>query len=216
MRVLAALLSLVLPLPALACGAAVCLVDPERLALPRQIDFTNAPAGYGPGHLVDEVLTLSGARFGERFAGQILRHNGPHDDVSGPAFGPLTLLAGEKGQNLSVVGFMGTRALNGYGIAGFPLRDAQGEGAIAVLFDDDQSAIALHLRGGEAGRAEVMFLRRDGSILARVPITGLAEQSYGFVQSGGAGDVAGIVLTNTDPQGIALDTIKFGNAANLG
>lgn len=216
MRYLAASLFLLLPLPALACGAAVCLVDPDSLALPDLITFDNARAGAGPGYQIDDVLILGGARFGERFAGQTLFIQGTHDSVTGAAFAPLTLLAGDAGQNLSVVSFMGVSVLNGYGHAGFPKRDAQGEGAIAILFDQDQPAIILELRGGEAGSAQVLFLRRDGTLLARVPISPLGEFALGFESAQGDADIAGVVLNNTDPQGIAIDTIRFGNAPNLG
>ncbi len=216
MRYFAALLFLVLPLPALACGVAVCLVDPDSLSLPNVITFDETRAGSGPGYLIDDVLALDGARFGERFAGQTLFTQGTHDVVAGAAFGPLTLLAGDTGQNLSVVTFMGITVLNGYGQAGFPKREAQGEGAIAILFDQDQSAVALALRGGEAGTGEVLFLRRDGSLLARVPVQPLGEFSLGFLQAQGGSDIAGIVLNNTDPQGVAIDTIRFGKALILG
>jgi hypothetical protein len=216
MKYLAALLFSLFPLPALACDAAVCLVDPDSLALSDLITFDETRAGAGPGYLVDDVLVLNGARFGERFAGQTLFTQGTHDVVTGPAFGPLTLLAGDTGQNLSVVSFMGVTVLNGYGQAGFPKREAQGEGAIAILFDQDQSAVTLDLRGGEAGAGEVLFLRRDGSLLARVPVHPLGEFTIGFLQAHGQSDIAGVVLNNTDPQGVAIDTIKFGKALILG
>lgn len=216
MRYLAALLFSVLPLPAMACGAAVCLVDPDSLALPDLITFDKARAGSGPGYLVDDVLILGGARFGERFAGQTLFTQGTHDAVTGAAFAPLTLLAGDAGQNLSVVSFMGVSVLNGYGHAGFPKRDAQGEGAIAILFDEDQSALTIELRGGEAGSAQVLFLRRDGTLLANIPVNPVGEFALGFERAQGGADIAGVVLNNTDPQGIAIDTIRFGNAPNLG
>lgn len=215
MRVLAALICLSLPLPAFACGAAVCLIDPESLVLPEIITFDDTRAGYGPGHPVDDVLALDGARFGERFAGQALGADGAHDVVYGPAFGPLTLMAGDPGQNLSVVNFMGVSVLNGYGQAGFPKRDAQGEGAIAILFDSDQSALSIDLRGGEAGQALVLFLRRDGSLLAQVPVSPLGEYNLGFTHARGKADIAGVVVTNTDPQGIAIDTIRFGKLPDL-
>ncbi|MEH6521025.1 hypothetical protein [Sulfitobacter sp.] len=216
MKYFVALLLSLFPLAALACGGAVCLVDPDSLALPDLITFDETRAGAGPGYLVDDVLILDGARFGERFAGQTLFTQGTHDAVTGAAFAPLTLLAGDTGQNLSVVSFMGVSVLNGYGHAGFPKRDAQGEGAIAILFDNDQSALALELRGGEAGAGEVLFLRRDGSLLARVPVSPLGEFSLGFLRAQGGSDIAGVVLNNTDPQGIAIDTIRFGKALNLG
>ncbi|WP_299029016.1 hypothetical protein [uncultured Sulfitobacter sp.] len=216
MRHLIACILALLPLPALACSSAVCLVDPESLMLPETIDFQGTPSGAGPGYLVDDVLVLNGAQFGERFAGQTLQVQGTHDAVDGAAYGPLTLLPGEAGQNLSVVSFMGITVLNGYGHKGFPKRDAQGEGAIAILFDQDQSAVTLGLRGGEQGSADVLFLRRDGSVLARVPVTPVGEFALGFLRASGTEDIAGIVLNNTDDQGIALDTIKFGKAPNLG
>jgi hypothetical protein len=216
MKHLAALLIAILPMPVLACGAAVCLVDPDSLALPRIITFDTTRAGSGPGYRVDDILILRGARFGERFAGQTLLTDGTHDVVTGPAFAPLTLLAGDAGQNLSVVSFMGVTVLNGYGHAGFPKREAQGEGAIAILFDEDQSALTIDLRGGEQGRADVLFLRRNGAVLARVPVTPVGEFALGFVHDQGKADIAGVVINNTDPQGIALDAIRFGKAPFLG
>ena len=204
-----------LPLPALACGDKVCMVDPESLVLPEIITFSDTRSGFGPGHRVDDILGLAGARFGERFAGQTLTTAGAHDAVEGPAYGPLTLLAGAQGQNLSVVSFMGVSVLNGYGRAGFPHRDGQGEGAIAVLFDEDQSGLSIDLRGGEQGSAEVMFLHRDGTLLAQVPVSPVGEFSIGFIRMEGAADIAGVVVNNTDPQGIAIDTIRFGKAPDL-
>lgn len=216
MRQLVACILALLPLPALACGTPVCLVDPDSLALPQIIDFKQTRSGGGPGYPVDDVLILNGARFGERFAGQTLGQRGAHDAVDGPALGPLTLLSGASGQNLSVVSFMGVTVLNGYGPAGFPKRDGQGEGAIAFLFDEDQSAFSLDLRGGEQGSAEVLILRRDGSLLARVPVSPVGETRAGFVRAQGGEDIAGVVLNNTDPQGLAIQTIRFGKALNLG
>ncbi|UWR21442.1 hypothetical protein [Sulfitobacter sp. S190] len=214
MRQLAAFLALALPLPALACGQMVCVVSPETLNLTEIITFDDTKSSFGPGHRVDEVLSEPGARFGERFVGQVL-DGAPHDAVSGEAIGPLTLLAGAPGQNLSVVTFWGVSVLNGYGPAGYPRREAQGEGAIAVLFDRDQSALSLHIRGGEAGAARVRFLRRDGAMIADLSVSPLGEHSIGFLRAQAGADIAGLVITNTDPQGIALDTIQFGKPPDL-
>ena len=149
-----------------ACGAPVCLVDPDSLPLVRIITFEDVQSGAGPGRHLDEVLPLDGAAFGERFAGQFVTpaQPHPHDQIMGQALAPLTILPGAEGQNLSVVHFQGNTVINGYGTAGFPRRGGQGEGAIAVLFDNDQSDLAFDLRGGEAGVATVTFLRRDGSV----------------------------------------------------
>lgn len=215
MRYLASLLFALFPGALFACGGAVCLVNPDSLSLPQIITFDDIRSGAGPGHHVDDVLPLPGARFGERFAGQAVAPSGTHDEIVGDALNPLTMMPGAKGQNLSLVKFSGNTVLNGYGAAGFPRRDAQGEGAIAVLFDQDQSALAFDLRGGEAGSAIVSFHRRDGTLIGQVPVEPTGEFSLGFLRTGGAADIAGFVLTNSDPQGIAIDTLRFGKVPDL-
>ncbi|AXI47412.1 hypothetical protein C1J03_16180 [Sulfitobacter sp. SK012] len=212
---LRALALMLMPQAVLACGASVCLVNPQEFALPEIITFDDTPSGSGPGRLVDDVLALPGAQFGEHFAGQQLSPKGDHDTVTGAAFGPLILLPGADGQNLSVVHFYGNALLNGYGAAGYPKREGQGEGAIAVLFDRDQSAFAFDLRGGEAGTAHVQFLRRDGSVIGVVPISPTGEFEVGFARNPGIADIAGFVVTNSDPQGIAIDTLRFGKIPDL-
>ena len=106
--------------------------------------------------------------------------------------------------------------LVGYGTAGFPKRDAQGEGAIAVQFDRDQPALAFDLRGGEGGTAQVQFLRRDGSVITTLQLGPLAEDTFGFVRNDDTSDIAGFVLTNSDDQGLALDNLRFGPPPDLG
>ncbi len=210
MSILRALVLACWPAGALACGAPVCLVNPEHLLLPQIITFDDIQSGAGPGFHHDDILALPGATFGERFAGQIVTQAGHHDQIRGTALGPLKMMPGGAGQNLSVVRFGGTSVLNGYGMAGFPKREAQGEGAIAVLFDQDQSALAFDLRGGEAGIAQVSFMRRDGSLIGVVLVDPTGEFSVGFSRDRGIADIAGIIVTNTDPQGLAIDTLRFG------
>jgi hypothetical protein len=214
MRKLFALFAL-LPLPALACTTPVCRVDPDTLALPKIITFDDVASGFGPGMYSDDIMVMNGARFGERFAGQILTTIETYDAVQGAALAPLTLLPGADGENLSVVRFPGTAVLNGYGAAGFPKRDAQGEGAIAVQFDRDQSALSFELRGGEDGQATVQFLRRDGSTLGAITVIPTGEFTVAFERSSGTSDIAGFVLTNQDPQGMAIDTLRFGKPEDL-
>lgn len=211
MLILRAFCLALLPTGVLACGTPVCLVNPDSLLLPKVITFDDIQSGGGPGFNVDDILPLPGATFGERFAGQWVTSIGAHDKIEGTAFAPLTMLPGTAGQNLSVVTFGGTTVLNGYGAAGFPKRNAQGEGAIAVLFDEDQSALAFDLRGGEAGVAVVSFMRRDGAQISVVPIDPTGEFSVGFTREKGIRDIAGFIVTNTDPQGLAIDTLRFGN-----
>ncbi|WP_370401038.1 hypothetical protein [Sulfitobacter sp. JB4-11] len=215
MSILRALCLTLLPTGVLACGAPVCLVDPDSLALTRVITFDDIHSGAGPGRNVDDILPLDGAVFGERFAGQYVAAADTHDQIDGTALSPLTLMPGAKGQNLSVVRFSGNAVINGYGVAGYPRREAQGEGAIAVLFDNDQSDLSFHLRGGEAGVALVTFHRRDGSVIYRVPIDPTGEFAVGFARADGTRDIAGFILTNTDPQGLAMDTLRFGKPADL-
>lgn len=198
-----------------ACDTAVCVVNPDSLGLTRIITFDDTQSSAGPGHQIADLLVLDGAIFGERFAGQSVAAAGDHDVITGTALPPLTVMPGASGQNLSVVFFNGNNVLNGYGMAGYPKRDAQGEGAIAFLFDSDQSALSFQLRGGEAGTARVSFLARDGSVLATLDLPPVAEHAYGFLRANGSGDIAGVVITNSDPQGLAIDNIRFERAREV-
>lgn len=214
-RVIAILLTLCAT-SAAACDAGVCRVDPDTLILPQIITFDHTRSSFGPGHNIDGLLVLPGASFGDHFAGQRIIADATFDAFDGTPLSPLTVLPGPPGQNLSVVRDAGNAFLNGYGISGFPRRDSQGEGAVAVLFDDDQSALAFELRGGEGGAAMVHFFRRDGKILATIRIAPTGEFSVGFQRNGAFADIAGLIVTNTDPQGMAIDTLRFGKPPDLG
>lgn len=198
-----------------ACDTPVCLVDPDSLDLPRIITFDDTTAGFGPGFLIEDLLIMRGAVFGERFAGQTVTAIGDHDSITGQATGPLTVLPGAPGQNLSIVHFSGNNVLNGYGVAGFPKRHAQGEGAISFLFDANQSALAFQVRGGEDGGAFVTFFKRDGGVIDTIKLPPPGEFAFGFLRVDGTADIAGVLLTNTDPQGLALDNIRFGKSPEL-
>lgn len=200
---------------AMACDAPVCLVDPDALALPRIITFEDARSSHGPGHIIRDLLVMQGASFGERFAGQIVVPEGDYDQITGIPLSPLTLMPGADGQNLSVVYMKGNNVLNGYGVAGYPKRRAQGEGAIAFLFDNDQSALSFQLRGGEAGAARAVFYRRSGQEIMTMDLPPVGEIAFGFLRAAGEADIAGVVITNTDPQGLALDNIRFGKSPEL-
>ncbi len=205
-----------IPLQALACEAPICVVDPDTLNLTREINFDDLPSGWDPGHLIDDLLVLDGARFGERFAGQRVESLGSHDRIAGVALPPLTLLPGAPGETLSIVHMLGSNILNGFGPEGFPRASAQGEGAIAVLFDKDQPALAFTILGGEAGSAQIAFLRRDGSLVHTVSIETTGTLRLGFLRNTMEADIAGIVITNTDPQGLAVDNVRFGPPPQLG
>lgn len=216
MRIVSTIVCVFFAVPAIACDTPVCLVDPESLQLPQIITFDETRSGHGPGHPVKDLLYLNGAAFGERFAGQSVTAEGNFDRITGQAVAPLTLMPGAKGQNLSVVYFQGNNVLNGYGVAGYPRRHAQGEGAISFLFTENQSALAFQIRGGEKGTTRVTFLARDGRVIAALELPEPGEHAFGFLRATGAADIAGVNVTNNDPQGIALDNIRFGKTPELG
>jgi len=190
-------------------------VDPDSLALTQLIDFEGLGGVMGPGKPVDQVLALDGARFGKHFIGQRVGQNGPYDTVEGPAALPMALMPGPKRQTNSLVWVSGNTILNGFGGALFPNRTAQGEGAIAIHFDVPQPALAFDIRGGEAGTATVQFLGPDGGQIARVTLSGIGEGPVAFLRGGGQADISGLVITNEDPQGIAIDNVRFGRPLDL-
>jgi hypothetical protein len=206
---------LIWPISAQACDRPICLVDGATLQLAQTITFDDLPSGSGPGRPVEGLLVMPGAQFGERFAGQLLSYSGDFDRVLGRPVAPLALLPGVVRQNMAILRLTNTNVLSGDGPAGFPNHQAGGEGAIAILFDRDQAALRFDIRGGEGGEATIVFLRRDGSHLDSYRIGPLAEQTYAFERAGQIDDIAGIVLTNSDPDGIALDTLSFDSAEKV-
>ncbi|WP_239113247.1 hypothetical protein [Shimia biformata] len=202
--------------PALACDTPICEVDPDTLGLDQVITFDDLPSSFGVGREVPEVLVRKGAQFGERFAGQILTFDGDYDRAAGGAMAPLTVLPGVKGQNLGILRLMATSVLHGHGPAGFPNPQAAGEGSVAILFDHDQSAVGFDIRGGEGGAAFVTFLKRDGTAIGSLTIAPLSEKEYGFRRSDDTPDIAGMLIENADPEGIALDNVRFREEVVLG
>ncbi|MEQ9693378.1 hypothetical protein [Shimia sp. SDUM112013] len=209
-------LILLLAPAAVACQRPVCAVPPEDLDLARVITFDDMPSSFGIGRQIEGILEQEGVRFGERFLGQVFVNMDGFDDVSGPARAPLTLLAGAPNETLGILRLMRTSVLQGHGPTQYPRADAVGEGAIAVAFDHEQGAVALDIRGGEMGFATLTFLARDGTPLDSHRIGPLGEASYGFLRAGGQRDIAGLVITNRDPEGIALDNLRFDRIAVLG
>ena len=209
------LILLLLPLPAWACDQPICLVPPDDIFFAQEVTFDDQPSGFGAGRTFTGVMMLNGVQIGERFAGQDLRDDGGFDRVEGAARGPLQVIAGAETQNMTVIRLADTAVLSGDGPAGFPNREATGEGALAVLFDRDQVAVRFDIRGGEGGAATVQFLRRDGSVIDTAELAPLSEAVYAFTRNGGARDIAGMVLTNADPDGIALDTLLFDGVDQL-
>lgn len=216
MRAPTFLFALALASPTLACDEPVCQVSPETLALARIITFDDLPTSLGIGRPLDGVLSREGARFGERFVGQTLTPEGDFDRVGGRATAPLELLPGAHYEGLGVLWIEGTSVLQGYGHRGFPKGEAVGEGAVSVLFDRDQWAVGLDIRGGEGGSATLRFINRNGQPIHAITIGDLGEASYGFVRKDREADIAGLIVTNDDLEGIALDNLRFDPPAVVG
>lgn len=202
-------LALSLASPALACTDPVCLVDNDSLRFTRTVTFDDLPSGFGVGREVTGLLHQDGVSFGEHFVGQLRQAEATFDRIAGLAANPLQLIDGGPGQSLGIMRLYGTSVLHGHGPEGFPRPQAVGEGAIALLFDRDQAALAFDIRGGEAGWASVSFLRRDGTEIVRLRVTELGEQTYTFLRRGEVPDIAGVVLENADPEGVGIDNLRF-------
>lgn len=183
-----------------------------------RIDFESYPKAVSPGNRLDGVEVFEGARIAERFTGQIVGQDSGFDALLLMPMPPLRLQAGKPGENLAVefVFFMSNQ-LKGMAPPGYPEKDAGGEGAVSILFDRDQSALGFRVTSEPRpdtavpkGRMTVAFYRRDGTLIDRheVELQWLLA-GYGFARTNGAADIAGISITNRDPQGVMIDDVIF-------
>jgi PEP-CTERM motif len=183
-------------------------IFPSQLRVSDLIDFNDLPLG---NH--DEVISLFGASFAERFAGQTLSVSGDFDALSGRPTGPLTLLAGAPFRNLDVsnnpFGPPGNRVLDGLGPLGFPSFSAIGEGSVAVLFDIDQSQFGFDILQTNGGSAVLSFFQRDGSLIETLTLSDLTDGPRAFQREGGIADIAGFSIYNNDPGGLAYDNLRL-------
>lgn len=198
-----------LPLPALACGAPICTVAPETLKLTRIVTFEDVPISPGIGAKIDVPLEREGVSFGERFKGQRLERSEDFDRLAGLPAAPLVMVIGERRKNLGSMKLPGTVVLHGLGPEGYPRGAAAGEGTIAFLFAEDQAALSFVVPGGENGTVTVTFHARDGRVIHRVTLGPLTGQGFGFHRDGFQPDIAGVTIENDDPQGIAIDDLRF-------
>lgn len=201
----------------------VASVACDLLDLPVLIDFENFPRVVN-GTRYDQVLRFPGALIGERFAGQALSSANTFDLLTSAASTPLSLLAGEPGQNLSVEAH-GQRqnTLYGLGPEGFERKSGSGEGAVSILFLADQAALGVTVEFEMAyagsppgGTALFQFFARDGQFLGKVEVTGTGRTSLCFQRAGAVADIAGVSITNTDNQGVSFDDIAFEKVLVLG
>lgn len=216
-----------------AAAETVMAADYRKLLaeLDARVDFERLPPRPEPGFNLDVPLYSSGAWVGERFIGQAASAtDAGHDAVTGAPEGPwLRIAGGAPGRNLSVAwhrGF-GSNALFPLGPAGFPALPARGEGAAAILFDTDQPAVGFRIHtdypaplgspGAVQGAIDVTLYARDGQLLGRFthnPGPGISEFGYRIAGDGPA--IAGMLVVNTDPGGIAMDDIIFAMPRPLG
>lgn len=189
----------------------VSQVDPGTLSTNVVEDFESLVGGPNPGTNYDNIISMSGISFGEMFAGQTLGFNGLYDVITGSPSGPLTLVAGLPNQNLHIISAGGSNVLDGLGASGWPNQSAIGEGAVAVLFDQDQYEFGLTLAGVGPGSSVVdfQFYARDGTLLDTISLNPTASGAMAFRRTGSVTDLAGVVITNVDPGGLAFDNFRF-------
>ncbi|NDR59106.1 hypothetical protein [Aliiruegeria sabulilitoris] len=218
-------------LPALAGGIVEAPYDALARELTERVDFERLPRREEPGFNLDMPLYASGAWLGERFEGQSVETDPKgHDRIAADdVAGWLRIAGGAPRRNLNVAfhrGF-GSNAVFPLGAAGFPEISARGEGSLAILFDHDQKATGFRVhtdytdplgsRPTSDSGIEVLFYSREGRLLDRLqhrPGPGIS--AFGYTQSTGAPGIAGLVILNTDPGGIAVDDIIFALPPLLG
>ncbi|WP_306150899.1 hypothetical protein [Roseovarius sp. MMSF_3281] len=192
--------------------------------LQARITFDTLPRQPEPGFKFDAAMRLGRAWMGQHFDGQSRHNRGGFDHVTGTPDAPLRVQPGARGQNLSVAYHQGfeSNALFPLGPAGFPSLSARGEGAVALLFDQGQHALALKVhsdyvsplgRAPEPGQVFLTLYTRQGMVIARHtrPLRPGITQ-IGLRRANGLPDIAGVLITNDDPGGIAIDDILYQTA----
>ena len=210
--------------PSYAEGVHVVQYDRLKRELDARITFDILPKRAEPGLNFNAPMRLGRTQLGQHFEGQSPQFIDGFDRVSGAPTAPLTLRPGPPGRNLSVALHRGfdSNALFPLGKAGFPALDARGEGALAILFDQGQRAIALRIHSdypaplGEAprpGHVTLQLYTRQGHLVARHKAklsTGITD--IGLRRTTGLPDIAGVIVTNYDPGGISIDDILYQTA----
>lgn len=194
--------------------AALVEVSPGSLTAAYVVDFEDQ--GLAPGTFAnhDGVLESGFTQFSERFAGQtnteVLIGFEFFDTLSGSPTDPLTLANGPSLENLTVGNLGGN-----HGLSGESSTKALGQGAIAVLFDFDQSQVAFDALGididgfGEAQGENLVasFFARDGSSLGvfNLNLDGATAKTFAFATDDSAFEIAGFSLTNDNLGGLGFD-----------
>lgn len=218
------LICLALPLRAEITSVPYAALEPR---LSEKQGFETLPQRPEPGFNLDHALRRPGLSIGTHFSGQSLiarpgPTGAPHDALGpGAATRPLTLQSDPPRQNLSIAFHRGfaSNALLPLGPHGFDRLSGRGEGAVALLFDNDQSAIALRLHTDYAaplgttppqGDITLRFYDRSGRLIAQQTLRpGPGKSAHGFATADTLPRIAGLLVTNSDPGGIALDDILY-------
>ncbi|MHC4416111.1 MAG: hypothetical protein ACYS0G_12590 [Planctomycetota bacterium] len=193
-------------------GAQISMVDPGTLTTTDVEDFDALAGGLPPGTNYDGIIAGAGISFAERFVGQILSFNGDFDVVMGNPSGPLALQVGDPNENLNVLFDLDifSNVLNGLGPLGYPDIDAIGEGAVAILLAIDHFELGIDVTGvGDVGDVTFDFFRRDGSFIDSLSFDPVSNGSFAFRRDGNTEDIAGVVITNTDPAGLGYDDVRY-------
>ena len=168
---------------------ALVQVSPGSLSAAYVVDFEDQGLAVGTFANHDSVLESGFTQFSERFAGQTNTEVEIgfefFDTLSGTPTDPLTLADGPSFENLTVGNLGGN-----HGLSGESSTKALGQGAIAVLFDYDQSEVgfdALGIDTDEFGEAlgetlVASFFARDGSSLGvfNLNLDGGFAKSFAF------------------------------------
>ena len=193
------------------------------------IDFNDKFPTYYP-----RVIGADGVSFGERFLGQVILQEKdalgiPHDKIGAqkPDL-PLTLLAGEVGENLIIKenGDNDTPVLAPVGPAGWTKKAGVGEGTLALKFDELVCAMGFRasLEGRKNGyfpnplhtdNLKVTFYSDEGATLAYFAINKRAEEIYSFgfkVAEDESPWISGVLIQNLDVEGVAFDDFVFSGA----
>jgi hypothetical protein len=184
------------------------------------------PGGPFPGTPYDNIIDYGGVQFGERFSGQTRTSGGPSsifDVLSGSPTNPLTLVAGNPGQNLAVAGPPSLGAQNQFlyslgpvgffgplGPIGVPQGDALGTGSIAVLFDVDQSQLGITLIGFPNPSITADFFHRDASLISQLSFNSSNQESnvFSLQRENGLNDIAGFSLFSISDR-ISIEELSF-------
>ncbi len=200
-------------------SAAIVQVAPATITATNIVDFEDL--GLIGGSLVpyDDILESGLTSFSERFVGQSVIEVGGFEQLIGLPSDELSLANGPANQNLSA-GNLGGNS----GLSGESSLMSLGEGAVAVLFDFDQSKIAFDVLGsdidgsGLSGTVTVSFWARNGLLLDEIVLAldGSPSISFGFITDDAGFSIAGLSLINDDAGGVGYDNFIYDVAGVVG